>query len=81
MTIRDMIDAGITFEGHIRVKAFYDNYNNEEILYEQEDLFGNEPWMDKEVTYIYPYSDTSIGLFGSRIEHHGVCIEIRGDED
>lgn len=80
MTIRDMIDAGITFEGHIRVKEYRDS-GDIKILYEQEDLFGDEPWMDKEVTYIYPYSDTSIGLFGGWIEHHGVCIEIRGDED
>lgn len=55
VTIRDLLDSGIEFEGYIKVQC-WETENNPEIYYEGYNILDmNHKFLDREVRYIFPY--------------------------
>jgi hypothetical protein len=74
MTLREMIDNGVTFEGYVKIQC-WENENNPTIYYEgyinEDGTKAFEEYLDRDVRYIFPYV-INVGkcVIGA------ICIEI-----
>lgn len=69
MTLRDMLDAGINFEGWIKIQT-WDDMDNPDIHYEGYGVEKKqlEDYLDREVIYIFPYNTSP--------NEAAICIEL-----
>ncbi len=77
MTIRDMINNGVTLQGHVKIQC-WGPLDFPDIFYEgniEEDGFNKiEKYLDRDIKYIFPY----VINIGQRnpVWHGAICIEI-----
>jgi len=83
MTLRDLINDGVTIQGNIKLQCWVDEINPD-IYYEGDigtDGFHEIPekYWDREITYIFPY----VVNVGVRVPTWvgAICIELEGEED
>lgn len=86
MTLREMLDDGIVIEGLCKIQS-WETENQPTVYYEETDLNTvPEHCLDREVTYLYPYSYqyTSMRPFRSCVPaafEAGICIELKKKEE
>lgn len=72
MTLRDLIDSGITIEGYIKVQC-WENESYPEIYHEGYYLSGiQEEYVNKKISYIFPWTVSD--------HEAGICIELEYDD-
>ncbi len=67
MTLQDLLDSGITIEGHLKIQC-WENDSYPTIYYEGDDTIDLGACMDREVTYMFPYNPA--------FNKAGICIEL-----
>ena len=72
MTLKDFLKSGIVLEGFRKIQC-WENEDGPTIYYEGFDNKGIEleEYMDREITYIFPYNPTPF--------EPGICIELAED--
>ena len=60
MTIRDMLNAGIEIEGNIRVVCWESDDRPTILFSNYAKNFGNQPFLDMEIKYIFEAGDHRI---------------------
>ena len=60
MTINDMINAGITFEGEVEIRKWDSDADEPVVLFKSDtwDFDVDASYMDEEVVYMFAYRDT-----------------------
>lgn len=59
MTINDMINAGITFEGEVEIRKWDSDADEANVLFRSDtwDFDVDASYMDEEVVYMFAYND------------------------
>ena len=73
MTLRDLLESGITFEGCRKIQCWEtDGYP--EVYFEGEDFIGLnlEKYGEREIAYIFPYNSCTVGA--------AICVELKPEE-
>lgn len=67
MTLRDFLESGITLEGYRKIQCWEDE-NEPTIYHKGYDEGDLEEYMDREITYIFPYNTSP--------NEAAICIEL-----
>lgn len=67
MTLRELLESGIVIEGYRKIQC-WENENSPTIYYEGSNEGDLEEYMDREISYIFPYNPTPCMA--------GICIEL-----
>ena len=71
MTLRDLLDSGITVEGLVKIQS-WENDCYPTIYHEDDNTIPQGAWMDREISYMFPYSAASNKV--------GICIELAKED-
>ena len=77
MTLRDLINNGVTIQGNIKIQCCGEEYFPEvyyEGIIDLDGIAAIEKYLDRDITYIYPYI-----VVINKVSFGGICIEIEAD--
>ena len=78
MTLREMINNGVTFEGYVKIQCWEDR-DNPTVYYEgyinEDSTKAFEEYLDRDVCYIFPYT-----TYVRKCGIGAICIELAEEE-
>lgn len=83
MTLRDMMDAGVILQGQIKLQC-WGNKDYPDVYYEGnlevDPISVIEKYLDREITYIFPYVVNIGGVIDGRVSVGAICIELEEED-